>query len=48
MEFQIGELPEEHQIYNINTHTHTHTHTHTNTPRTHAHNAEKTEVAQAF
>ena len=48
MEFQIEELPEEHQIYNINTHTHTHTRTHTNTPRKHTHNAEKTEVAQAF
>ena len=47
MEFQIGELPEEHQIYNRNTHTHTQTHTHTHTPRKHTHNAEKTEVAQA-
>ena len=46
MEFQIEELPEEHQIYNINTHTHTRTHT--NTPRKHTHNAEKTEVTQAF
>ena len=36
MEFQIAELPEEHQIYNRNTHAHTHTHTHT---QTHTHHA---------
>ena len=35
MEFQIGELPEEHQIYNRNTHTHTQTHTHTHHASTH-------------
>ena len=29
MEFQIGELSEEHQEYNRYKHTHTHTHMHT-------------------
>ena len=41
MEFQIGELSEEHQIFNRNTHTHAHTHTrthtHTHTHHTHVH-----------
>ena len=36
MEFQVGELSEEHQKYNRNTHTHTHTHTHTPHALTHA------------
>ena len=39
MEFQIGELSEEHQKYNKNTHIQTHTQ---NTTRTHTHKAEIT------
>ena len=34
MEFQIGELSDEHQKYKRNTHTHTHTHTYTHHTRT--------------
>ena len=37
MEFQIGELSEEHQKYNRNTHTQTHT----QTPHAHTHTKPK-------
>ena len=58
MEFQIGELSEEHQKakYNGSTHTHkhthkhtqTHTHTHTHTPNAHKYTKPKRlPVAQA-
>ena len=42
MEFQIGELSEEHQEYNRYKHTHTHTHTHTHM---HTHAEQKRQPA---
>ena len=45
MEFQIGELSEEHQKYNKNTHTQTHTQ---NTTRTHTQSRNNSQLHKMF